>query len=301
MIALVATLYTIALLLFPLSSFAAEAAKLRYTFSVYADDRGISLNHPEGVACNDQSVLVVGDSGNDRLLKFTYQDKSLKTGKEIKIPQLSNPIRLQINSKGDIFALDGKQRRIVRLDSEGTFKGFVAAEGAPSASAMVPRSVKVDREDNIYVLDVLSGRVVVLSPEGKYLRQIGFPKDYGFFSDLAVDSKGSVLLIDSEKARLFSAAKGSNVFAPLGASFKEYLSFPVSITTDNRGVIYVTDTNGAAIGVLAQDGSFLGKQLSMGWTEGLLYYPSQTCINEKGEIFIADRGNSRVQIFSLVK
>jgi hypothetical protein len=39
----------------------------------------------------------------------------------------------------------------------------------------------------------------------------------------------------------------------------------------------------------------------MGWTEGLLYYPAQMAINEKGEAFIADRGNNRVQIFAVVQ
>ncbi len=59
-----------------------------------------------------------------------------------------------------------------------------------------------------------------------------------------------------------------------------------------------SDTGAAMLGA---DDSFLGRQLSAGWTERLLYHRSQTCINEKGEIFIADRGNSRVQIFTLVK
>jgi DNA-binding beta-propeller fold protein YncE len=79
------------------------------------------------------------------------------------------------------------------------------------------------------------------------------------------------------------------------------LNFPTSITTDDRGTIYIVDENGSGIVILGQDGSFMGRQLSMGWNEGLLYYPSQISINEKGEVFIADRGNSRVQIFSLVK
>lgn len=293
------TLYAIGLVLFPFSAFSAEAVKLQHTFSVYADDRGIGLNHPEGLSCNDQSLMIIGDTGNDRLLKFIYQEKSLKAGKEIRLPQLTNPIRVQINSKGDIFALDGKQRRIVRLDSEGAFKGYLTAEGMPSS--MIPRSVKLDREDNIYILDVFSARVVILTPDGKYQKQIDFPKDYGFFSDLAVDSRGTILLIDSERAKVYTAQKNSTSFSPLGTSLKEYLSFPTSITTNNRGVIYITDTNGASIGVLSQDGSFLGKQLTMGWTEGLLYYPSQICINEKGETFIADRGNSRIQIFTVVK
>ncbi len=73
------------------------------------------------------------------------------------------------------------------------------------------------------------------------------------------------------------------------------------LTTDNRGAIYIVDENGGGIVMLGRDGSFMGRQLSMGWNEGLLYYPSQMSINEKGEVFIADRGNSRVQIFSQVK
>ncbi len=53
--------------------------------------------------------------------------------------------------------------------------------------------------------------------------------------------------------------------------------------------------------MLGQDGSFMGRQLSMGWIEGLLKFPSQISLDEKGGVFIADRGNSRVQIFTLVK
>jgi len=68
-----------------------------------------------------------------------------------------------------------------------------------------------------------------------------------------------------------------------------------------RTTIYLVDENGAGIVILGPDGSFLGRQLTMGWNEGQLYYPSQMCINEKAEVFIADRGNSRVQIFTLVK
>jgi DNA-binding beta-propeller fold protein YncE len=299
--ALILRLFFISSVLFlPLVSTAAETVKLRHTVSVYADEKGAGLQHPEGIACNDKSLLVVGDTGNGRLVRFTFQEGNVKGGTEIRIPQLSNPIRIQINSKGEIFALDGKQRRIVRLAPDGSFKGYVTAEGA-SPSAIVPRSFKIDRDDAIYVLDVFSARVLLLNPDGKFQKQIAFPKEYGFFSDLAVDPKGNVLLIDSVNGRAFSAAKSATSFSPLGGSLKEHLSFPASLTTDNRGTIYITDENGGAIGILSQDGAFLGKQLSMGWNEGLLYYPSQVCVNERGETFIADRGNSRVQVFTQTK
>ena len=291
----------LATLSFPMKSFSAETVKFRYVQSVYFDDKGGGLKQPEGVACNEKSLLVVGDTGNDRLVRYTFQERSLKAGTEVKIPQLSNPIRIQINSKGEIFALDGKRRRVVRLTPEGAFKGYVEPEGIPSPSAFVPRSIKIDANNNIYVLDIFSGRVLVLNSEGKYQKQIPFPKDYGFFSDLSVDSKGTVVLVDCVKAMVFSAAKDSNSFSPLTKNLREYLNFPTSITTDNRGTIYIVDENGSGIVILGQDGSFQGRQLNMGWNEGLLYFPSQMCVNEKGEVFIADRGNSRVQIFTLVK
>jgi hypothetical protein len=177
----------------------------------------------------------------------------------------------------------------------GRSKAILPWRGIPTDVPVVPRSFKIGRDDNIYILDIFSARILVLSPDGKYQKQIDLPKEYGFFSDVAVDSKGTLLLLDSIRAQIFSAAKGSNTFSPLGATLKEYLSFPTSVTTDSKGTMYITDQNGAAIGIVAQDGSFLGKQSSIGWNEGLLYYPSQVCVNEKGEVFVADRGNSRVK------
>jgi len=290
----------ISILVLSLDSFSAETVKLKYLQSVYFDDKGGGLKQPEAVASGEKSVLVVGDTANDRLVQYTFQDKNLAGGSQIKIPQLSNPIRVQVNSKREIFALDGKKRRIVRLSPEGTFKNYVDPEGIPSPSAFVSRSFKIDRSDNIYILDIFTGRVLVLNPEGKYQKQIPFPKEYGFFSDLSVDSKGNILLLDCVKAMVFSAPKDANSFSPLTKSLREYLDFPTSLS-ESRGTIYIVDEDGGGIVILGADGTFVGRQLSKGWNEGLLYFPSQISVNEKGEIFIADRGNSRVQIFTLMK
>ncbi len=294
-------LLLIGLLVSPISVFGAEPVKFRHIQSIYFDEKGIGLKEPEGLACNEKTLLIVGDTGNGRLLRYNFQERSVKAGTEIKIPQLSNPIRVQVNSKGEILALDGKKRRIIRLSPEGAFKGYVDAEGVSSPSTFVPRSFKIDMNDHIYLLDIFSGRVLALTPDGKYQRQIPFPKEYGFFSDLAVDSKGDILLVDSIKATVFSAGKDSNSFSPLAMGLREYLNFATGITTDRKGTIYIVDENGCGIVMLGQDGSYLGRQLSMGWNEGLLYYPAQMCVNEKGEVFIADRGNSRVQIFMVVR
>ncbi len=42
----------IAVLSVPVLSPAAETAKLRYVQSIYQDDKGIGVDHPEAVACS---------------------------------------------------------------------------------------------------------------------------------------------------------------------------------------------------------------------------------------------------------
>jgi hypothetical protein len=278
------------------------AEKFRYVTSIYSDDKGLGLKQPEGVACSGESLLVVADTGNGRLLRYSIKEGAIEVGTiEIKADQLYYPIKTEINSKGEIYILDRKQRSIVRLSPAGEFRGYLQPVGLPSPTAYVPRSFTVDRNDNIYILDILSERVLILNPEGKYVGQIKFPDEYGFFSDVAVDFRGAVLLIDGVDGMVFSAGKNSASFSPLTSSLKEYVRFPTSLTTDDRARIYLVDRNGGSIVILGQDGSFLSRQSGMGWKEGSLNYPGQMCINNEGDVFIADTNNSRVQIFKIIE
>ncbi|MFI5183734.1 MAG: NHL repeat-containing protein [Vicinamibacteria bacterium] len=280
---------------------AADASKFRFVTAIYLDAKGVGLRLPEGVACNDRSTLIVADTAQARLLRFTVEDRDVKPAGEMRAPQLTAPIRVQMNSREEVFALDGKQRRIVKFDEKGEPRGYLDPEGVPGSASIVPRSFKIDRDGNIYLLDVFSARVVVLGPDGKFLRQIEFPKGYGFFSDLAVDSQGRIYLVDSLRAEVQVAAKDAKGFSLLAKNLRAHLSFPTSVAVDGRGVLYLVDEHGGGIVLVAQDGAVLGRQLAMGWNEGLLNSPSQMCLNDKGQVFIADRGNNRVQVFSIVR
>ena len=61
------------------------------------DDQGVGLSLPEGVACGASGDVVVGDTGNDRLVRFSYQDKIVVGGSPIQIPELSAPFRVQLS------------------------------------------------------------------------------------------------------------------------------------------------------------------------------------------------------------
>ena len=280
---------------------AAETGRFRHLVSVYFDEKGAGLNLPEGVACGANGQIVVGDTGNDRLLRFTYRDKALTGGTEIKLPEISAPSRIQLNSRGEIYAFDGKQRRIVRLGPQGEFKDAVTFQGVPPPATVVPKDFAIDSADNIYVLDVFSARVLVLNAQAQFQKALPFPDDAGFGSHLAIDSTGSLLLLDAIRRKMFSAAKDATAFAPLGGDLTQFLATLPTYITASKGAIFVVEGNDSSIVGFGRDGSFLSRQLTMGWTEGSLNHPSQMCVNDRDEAFIADRDNSRIQVFQLIR
>lgn len=276
------------------------ATKLRPVASIYLDVQEKKIKRPEGVACGGDGTLVVADTGNGRLIRYTFQNNVLQGGQGMALQQLTYPVRVQVDAHGDIFALDEKQRRIVHMSPEGAFRDYVQPVGMPAAETMVPRSFKIDGSGAIYILDVFSEKVVALDSDGKFLKSVDFPKEYGFISDLAVDVAGTVYLVDSVQSVVYSAAKDAKKFTALTKSMKENVLFPTSMTTDRRGILYLVDQNGGDIVLIGQDGSFQGRQSAVGWKEGMLRYPSQACVTEGGELVVADRDNNRVQVFSIV-
>ena len=279
----------------------ADVVRLRHLTSIYADAKGVGMRQPEGVACNDRSTVVVADTGRGRLLRYALADRTAEPKAEIQAPQLASPVRLQLNSKDEIFALDSKQRRIARFDAAGTFKGYLTPDGVPAPSAFVPRSFKIDRSDAVYLLDVFSARVLVVDGEGKYQRAVPFPAEYGFFSDLAVDGRGTIYLLDSVRGMVHAATKDVAAFSPVTKPLRDTVSFATAMAVDARGVLYLVDQSGGGIVVIGQDGAVLSRQLAMGGGEGLLYEPAQLCLNDKGQVVVADRGNNRVQVFAITR
>ncbi len=284
----------------PQLAFGVESIRMKYALSSYGDEKGNGLNQPEGIACREDR-LVVADTGNGRLILYSLQGGEPRGGKEIKISQVLYPVRVKINSKGDIFVLDERQRKVVRLAPEGTFKQYLELGGLPTESMVVPAGIDLDGADNIYLLDILGGRVLALDVEGKIQRQINFPKEYGFITDLAVNSKGTVFLTDGVKSMVYSNAADPNIFAPITGIMKEDLKFPSNIVTDTAGMLFISDQNSGGIVVVGQDGSFRNRMLSLGWQEGFVRYPAQLCVDKDGNLFVADRANSRIQEFTPLK
>jgi len=280
-------------------AFGADATKVKWLTSIYIDGQGNQLRFPEGVACNEK-YFFVADTGNTRLLRYTYDDEMVTPDAEFPLEK-GYPINVEVDSKGDLYFLDGKDHRIGIVSPTGELKGFLEPKSLPSSVDIFPRSFKLDDNDNFFILDLFSARVLVLDSEGQFLRQIPFPQDAGFFSDVAVDKQGNIFLLDGVRAIVYSAPKDGDHFSALTDSLKEYMNFPTSMAIAETGSIFLVDQFGSGLALVAQDGTFLGRKLGMGWKESLLFYPTSVCVTKQGKIVIADRSNSRVQVFTLVE
>jgi sugar lactone lactonase YvrE len=271
---------------------------LAFERAVLTDSAEVALRAPEGVACDEHGAVVVADTGNGRLLTFTWKEGALDGGKALRLPQLTHPVRLQIDSKGYVLALDRRSRKIVRVDANGAYGGFLEPKGA-SWGAVTPAAFKLDASDAAYVLDVVAKMVAVVSADGKVTRELPLPAGAKAITDLAVESSGKIFLVDAVTAVVYAAEPAEKAFRAVTSSLKDRISFPGYLLADGRGRLFVVDQNGNAVVRIGTDGTFQGRDLVWGAVEGALNYPGQLCITPSGDVLVADRNNDRVQIFSL--
>lgn len=275
---------------------AGRAAGLKHVATIAIDDKEVPLRAPEGVACTDQGRIVVADTGNGRLLAYAYRDGRLSGGAPVKLPEGISPRRVQLDGRGEVLVLDGRSRRILKVDLEGRFGGWLELKGTAGPGAVVVGAFKVDAADRLLVLDVAGRRVLVAGLDGQVTRELPLPPAPAAFTDVAALGAGRLLALDAAGSRLWAADKDAKAFKPLGEGLKEHASFPTSLA-EVRGRLTLVDQHGHALVLVGSDGSFQGRALEMGWSEGALYYPAQACGAGDALLVVADRGNNRVQLF----
>lgn len=278
---------------------AQEPVRLRPVSAIYLDAEGASIYRPESVAYDGKTLLVAADTGNGRLLTYRVDAEEVVPSSKIVLPEAHYPIVVRIDSNGDILVLDGRSHRIARVGADGKFKSYVEIASNEGQRPIAIRSFATDSSDRLFVLDVSGSRILVVGGDGAVQREIAFPDEVGFLSDLTVSSAGVVFAVDSVGRRVFVAQREDSVLAPLTEPLTDELVFPTAIAVDASGHLFLADQSGGAIVALGQDGSYLGQPSKTGWTAGFLRYPSGlSCAN--GYLYVADRGNNRIQGFAIL-
>lgn len=273
----------------------ADALSLRFKGAIYQDDKEMALKAPEGVGCGDAD-LVVADTGNARLVRYKLKDGLPVASTPVKLAEFQQPTAVQSDAAGVTWVLDRRARKIGRVDAAGAFAGWLEVKGVEAPQAVLPVAFKVGASGGVVLVDAAARRVLVLDASGAATRKLPLPQ--GEFADVALDAAGAIYLVDANGATPYGAEPAADAFKPLGKGMKDVLVFPASLFATTRGLLLVADKYGHAIVAVGVDGSFQGRQFDLGHHEGYLSYPSAVCMNGAGDVYVADRGNNRVQVFA---
>lgn len=174
--------------------------------------------------------------------------------------------------------------------------------GEEDASAFVkPIGVHVDIEGRVYVSDTATGSVTVFdslakSKSAEMLLVNGnspFSKPVG----ISTDSMGNIYVADTTVDRVFVFDSSRNLLRILGdtGEFKQ----PSGLAVDPaRNKLYIVDTHNHNIVVVDINSWETVKKIGKrGREEGEFNFPANITVDSKGNIYIVDTMNGRIQIF----
>jgi sugar lactone lactonase YvrE len=195
----------------------------------------------------------------------------------LKLPDnlyLGEGIGIATNSKGHVFVYTRSERtRLFEFDQNGT---FVKEIGEGLYGFLFAHAVRVDKDDNIWAVDEGTNMVIKFDPNGKVLMLIG---------------------------RRPEAVEGLEAGPPPGTpppNAQPYaLARPTDIGWDPQGNVFISDgyVNSRVV-KYDKFGKFIK---SVGGARGSA--PSQfntphgLQVDAKGNVYVADRGNARIQVF----
>ena len=239
--------------------------------------RAGQLAWPTDSAAAPDGTIWVADTVNRAIQRFdpagraavvvpaTTRPDDFAPGKAAHATLLERPLSVTV-ADNRIYVADGF--RVSRFGIDGSPQGiFGQRQGGRRVGAMLqPWGMIVDARGSVAVADALNHRVEAFSPEGKLLWMTSTPTTQG-----AAGSTGA----------------------------EEIFALPRGMDRDSAGRIYVADALRSKITVLSANGRKLIDLGDMGRMPAELFLPNDVALTRSGTIFVADKGNNRVQAFRL--
>lgn len=159
----------------------------------------------------------------------------------------------------------------------------------------------------LYVTDVTKDlhRVMVFDQEGRLKLSFGKkgegPGEFLYPNAVAIDAQGRMYVTDGNNGRLqIFDAQGQLLYASGRGAGAAAITLPRGAKIDRQNRLYVVDTGGHTI--LTYDISnqlrFLFSFGTYGLGDGQFSYPNDIALDETGRLYITDRVNNRVQVWS---
>ncbi len=213
-------------------------------------------------------------------IKYTSVPNFLKYSPDMNLGEV---LGVAVDSKGRIVVLnhpgtahlggpiwENATTQILEFNSEGR---FVREIGKGVYGLAYSHQVRFDKHDNLWVVDKAANTVVRFDPEGYVTLNLG-RREEGYHKD--------VKLAEQATARAFGG----------------YFNGPTDVAWDADENIYVSDgyINSRMV-KFDKHGNFLKDWGSYGKEIGQFNLPHAMVMDDAGNVYVADRTNSRIQVF----
>jgi len=243
------------------------------------------------------------------------------------------------NSKGDVFVYTRTGHptlslatarpfahggsRMFRFDKTGKYVGEI---GQGIYAFLFAEKVKVDPQDNIWVVDQMSNTVMEFDPEGRLVMLLGRKAESetvpargaappaapggggagagagaaggaraaGPAPQAGAGGRGGAPAADAE------GGGGRGRGGPPGAGGEQdVFNRPTDVAWDAAGNIYVADGlgNNSRVAKFDKNGKFVRSWGQTGTAAGQFRQPRSIAIDAQGLVYVADAGNRRIQVF----
>ncbi len=182
-------------------------------------------------------------------------------------------IGVATNSKGHVFVYTRSgETRLFEFDQNGV---FVREIGQGLYGLVFAHAVRVDKDDNIWVVDEGSNMVIKFNPAGRVVMTIGRRP---------------------EPVEELTNFPGQGDYT--GANKPYSFNRPTDVAWDAQGNIFVADGYGdSRIVKYDREGRFIKSAGVRGSEPGQLNLPHTLAADARGNIYIGDRSNARVQVW----
>jgi hypothetical protein len=211
-------------------------------------------------------------------ISFDSVPNPLKLPKDVYLGEVAG---VAVNSKGHIFvfsrgnttgpAYAAAAAQLLEFDRDGKFLREI---GHNLYAWSFAHTVRIDKQDNIWVTDKGSDVVVEFDPQGRVMMVIGRKQE-------ASDEDTGPLKHPKPPA------------APTIGTFRQV----TDVTWDAAGNAYISDGYiNSRVVKIGNDGRWLQSFGEPGHASGQFFQPHSIAADAQGNIYVADRGNRRIQV-----
>lgn len=265
-------------------------------FNVIFGHGGAPLQDPSAVTVGLKGEVIVADSGSKRIMVFADNGEYLYSfsGPGTGLAELEQPVALAVGPDGNIYVADRSKEAVIVFSDSGEYRYRITGP-----EGFIPSGVVVAEDGVPVIFNEADMNLYAYDRETKGLQSV-----FGNTKKKSQPILMGEMFWDPDSEKIFAVDREGKQVAVITKDGvqdtwgRDYLGSPCGIAYDrSNDLVFVSDTAGSRIVVFNSEGDYAGELGSMGDGKEDFNSPGGLAMDQRGRLYVADRGNNRVVIY----